>query len=196
MRAALLDLLWLMLYVTVMRLLGYRIRRAPSPRATARTALASTPIPAAPAKPRRTHRYIDRQMCLDLLAGINSAVTPATPPATPQAAKPPRPPAPIIRRALAHSAAARAHPPAAPILARRGVPSLNPRLRAKNPDSFTRKRTSNSLLYRNKCTATAPCTADEPRGGPYKPPNPAAAPEPVPGHSFQRPHRQPKGLPC
>jgi hypothetical protein len=95
--AALLDLLWLSLYVTLMRLLGYRIRRVRAARATPPAAHPRTQVqPSAPARPRRTHRYIDREMCLGLLARIDRAVTPAStqPSAVPAAAPAGNPPLP------------------------------------------------------------------------------------------------------
>jgi hypothetical protein len=77
--AAIHSLLRLVLFLTVMRLFGYRLSRAPrtTPRPAAAAPPAPTPAPlqpSTPAAPRRPHRTINRQMCLDMLAGINSAV--------------------------------------------------------------------------------------------------------------------------
>jgi hypothetical protein len=93
MAAALRRLLRLMLYVTLMRLLGYRIRRDQT-RSKSPTAPGRIVTPTAPLRPRKKHRYLDRQMCLDALADINAAFSAAAPPTTPahSSAKPAAPP--------------------------------------------------------------------------------------------------------
>jgi hypothetical protein len=136
MRAALLDLLWLALYVTVMRMLGYRIRReatrtAPAPRQPAQTNAAQ---PSAPAKPRRKHRYIDRQMCLDLLASIDRQVAAVAPQQSPA-------PQIIIRRPAAHHPHAGAYTVTLGNTATRVLPlgkPPDPSKRAQHPNAFAR----------------------------------------------------------
>jgi hypothetical protein len=76
-RAAMLKLIWLTLYVTLMRLLGYRIRRDRTPPAAPAAPASPRPIQSAPRRPRQKHRYLDRDMALAMLADINAALTPA-----------------------------------------------------------------------------------------------------------------------
>jgi hypothetical protein len=89
MRTALLDLVWLMFYLTIMRLLGFRLSRQrprPNPNPNSNLGPKPTPAPAgvtpsgpvfaAPAKPRCRHRIIDRQMCIEALVRINGAFAP------------------------------------------------------------------------------------------------------------------------
>ena len=100
--AALRSLVWLTLYVTIMRLLGYRIARDPTPRpARPAPTQAQPPIPPhlTHANPRRKHRYLDRAMCLNLLSSINQDFTPASPAPAQPAAPTPAPAAPHPRAA-------------------------------------------------------------------------------------------------
>jgi hypothetical protein len=83
MGAALCRLLWLATWLTLMRLLGYRLSRHRARPAAPRPAR----IPVAPAslasprrKPRK-HRSIDRRLCLTMLANINTKVAAAQAPA-------------------------------------------------------------------------------------------------------------------
>jgi hypothetical protein len=140
--AALRDLLWLMLYVTLMRLLGYRIRREASLRTAPRRMPAAPPIATALPKPRQQHRYIDRQMCLELLARINADLAPASVAPSPTlAAALPRP---IIRRAQAAPPSKPAPSSAATILLHPRHPyrlALAPSASRKNafsPSAFAR----------------------------------------------------------
>jgi hypothetical protein len=112
---ALRALLRLAFYLATMRLLGYRIRREAAPRA----ARPSRPRPAGPAippQPRRKHLYIDRDMCLGVLAGIDAAFAAALPApvgaSTPVAAAKslPRPPRAIRRPRAAAPRTARVSP--------------------------------------------------------------------------------------
>lgn len=133
-RAALRQLIRLLIYLAIMRLRGYRIRREPSVRAPHPTPAAPPtptatvlPTPAAPPTPRRHHLYIDRQHCLDMLAGINArfaAIRPqpanATPPALPPL--PARAPSPAPARP-ASPRAARSHTDARPSLRPHPPPS-------------------------------------------------------------------------
>jgi hypothetical protein len=72
--AALMRLVWLYLYVTIMGLFGYRMRR----QRNKRTLPANPPAqpratsPAAQKQPRKKHKYLDRDMVLGVFAGINS----------------------------------------------------------------------------------------------------------------------------
>jgi hypothetical protein len=99
-QAALLRLLRLALYVALMTLLGYRIRRPRSRRAPLPATLRTLrpQHSAAPPTPPRHHRYLDRDLCLATLAGIDTQVAAlfpasAAPPqpveATTPAARPP-----------------------------------------------------------------------------------------------------------
>jgi hypothetical protein len=140
--AALLRLVWLAFYVAFMRLLGYRIRRPARPnRATPprRQTAASRP---APAQPRRQHRYIDREACAALLAGINQQVAAANPqppaacgPAAPSPlAPPPMPRAP--RQACPRARQTpqpRRHPAPIPPILRHPPPGAKNRLTAAAP---------------------------------------------------------------
>jgi hypothetical protein len=98
--AALAKLIVLALYLQIMALLGYKLRRIrhnrPAPRTTAR------PQPHAPRRPRRKQKYIDRDACLAMLAEADQACTAARPtqptaPAAPIAHPPRRPAAPHPR---------------------------------------------------------------------------------------------------
>jgi hypothetical protein len=147
--AALSRLLWLAVYVTVMRLLGYRFRRQRGPRAPAATrAYTALPTPpAAPAKPRRQHLYLDRQMFLSVLASINTTVRAANAAAA-DAAPPPSAPAPPAAQTPPKAKPAR--PPHATPVAR----TLTPAAPAPLP---------------------TPCATSPPRGPP-RPNTPPAAP--------------------
>jgi hypothetical protein len=105
--AAIRKLVWLSIYITIMRLLGYTIPRQ-AIRAATRPAPAPAPAAAAsaePPAPRRPHRHIDRQMCLDLLAGINAEF------GAPNAAPAPSSAAPLGAGPVPHARPARALPP-------------------------------------------------------------------------------------
>jgi hypothetical protein len=142
-RTALCDLLWLAFYVTFMRLLGYRFRRH-RPAAPPRRAPIPPPAPraAAPARPRRKHRYLDREACLAQLARINSACAPAPPPLAATILPP------AARRA--RRASPTPHPrAAAPRPAPRRAPVTAHRI-FKNPAPAPGKRTPILLRYRNE----------------------------------------------
>jgi hypothetical protein len=95
-RAALLRLLRLVLYVSTMLLLGYRIPRlrGRAARSAPRSSQPAQATPAALAAPRRKHPTIDRQMCLEALAGINSAFAASIPAAPAHPVPPPIAPRP------------------------------------------------------------------------------------------------------
>jgi hypothetical protein len=124
--AALYRLLILATWLTLMRLLGYRLsrNRAKAPaRTRTHTPAATAPTPARAANPRRKHRTIDRQLCVAMLAGINTQFAAAQPPAIAQS--------PTPRRAASrpsHPALPAPHPRAIPLSAsqrRRPDPPLS-----------------------------------------------------------------------
>jgi hypothetical protein len=91
--AALYRLLVLATWLTLMRLLGYRLsrNRAKAPaRTRTHSPAATAPTSARAANPRRKHRTIDRQLCVAMLAGINTQFAAAQPPAITQSPTPRR----------------------------------------------------------------------------------------------------------
>jgi hypothetical protein len=109
--AALAKLIVLALYLQIMALLGFKLRRIRRPSPASRAA--AHPRTRASRRPRRTHKYIDRDACLAMLAEANQACTAARPtqPTAPAAsiAHPPRRPAAPHPRPVASTILPRRH---------------------------------------------------------------------------------------
>jgi hypothetical protein len=147
--AALLNLLWLAVYLAVMRLFGYRLSRPArqAPRAKSPAPAEHPPIQTAPPakRPRTAARTIDRAMCLAMFERINAAVATPRPPAAPQPESAAVPAAPSARP---HARPARpAHP-------RRRAP-ISPRI---IPQAGHKQRPHPRPPPKNRLAACYPCT--------------------------------------
>jgi nucleoid-associated protein YgaU len=149
--ASLYRLIWLATWLTLMRLLGYRLTRhrvksvAPSP----------TPGPAArlasPRRKHRKHRTIDRQRCIAMLAGINTQF----------AAQAPADPSPLARRPVSRPAHRAPAEPRQPSIAVPAAPPCQP-ASGKKPATPTNPKQPISFRHRNK-PLVRPAPAQVPR---------------------------------